>query len=102
MLIAQIGGLLKRLIVVDAEASGDRSRALEQQAADLGRKITGSGVPERRIRLEAVNPSRAQTAGETIQLRVVPRNGERDRRVEQHVEIVRVMRVLQEVIGIEH
>ena len=46
VLISKIGGLLERLIVIDAEHAGNIGRALENQASDFGREIAGAGVAE--------------------------------------------------------
>lgn len=67
-LIAKVGSLLERLIVIDAEHTWHRGSTLEDQATVLRRKITSSRVPECRVGLEAVDVHRAQAPGYTVEL----------------------------------
>ena len=101
MLVPEIGGLLKCLIVIDPENAANVGRSLENQTTVLRRKVAGPGMAESHIRLEPVNVSGAETPGHTINFGIVPGNRECDGCVEQNVEVVGVVRVFPEVIAVE-
>ena len=84
----------------DRGRSGSRRSAAASRSRmppRSGRKKMRVGVPEHGERAEAVVLDEIDPAGEPVDPRMIPRDREDDRRVEQHVEVVRVGRVLVEV-----
>jgi hypothetical protein len=99
-LVAQAERRLERLIVIDAEHSAGKRRALRDQASRFRRIVARASVPEGPVGLETVEIRGADAPGDAVELRIVPRDGERDRRVEQRAEVVGVMRVFPEIVGV--
>ncbi len=58
-------------------------------------------MPEGHVGLEALEIRRAQPARDAVQFGVVPGNRERNRRIEQQVEIVSVVGILPEIVAVE-
>src|SRR5882724_11092177 len=99
-LILNMRGLVESLIVVDAEdLSAGNGRA---QSTDLRRKITRADVSKHYQRREPMKIGQAHTHGRPVNFRIFPRNGEKYRRVAESGEVVRITRVLPQVIGIHH
>src|SRR6185369_15237322 len=74
---------------------------LLDQAAVFGKEIAGAGVAEGPIGLESAQVGGADPAGDAVQFRLVPGNREGDGGVQQGAEIVAVVGVLPEVIGVQ-
>ena len=83
--------------MVDAEVA---RRLLEQDAADAGRREDRVGVRHHDERAEAAVLDEIDPPGEAVDPRVIPRDREHDRRVEQDAEVVAVVRVLVEVADV--
>src|SRR5258708_4046859 len=85
------------MLMLDREAAG-RKMEIEEQPASLGRKETCpcmSGHDESR---QSFVVCQVETQGSTVDFRLLPRNRKGDRRVKEHVEVVGVMRPLDEVV----
>ena len=72
MLIPHIGGLLERLIVVDAENSIAAYIVVEDEAAGFRPKVSRPSMAHRRIPLEAVQVGGSDAHRDAIQLRFSP------------------------------
>ena len=97
-LVLHVAGLLEVLVVVDAE---HRSIA-GAQPADLGLKIASRRVAHDGQDGEAMEIGHANARIEPADLRVVPSNRKEDRCVEQVAKVVAVVRVLPEVVSVNH
>src|SRR5579862_9584356 len=87
--------------MIEPEYSTGQWRALEDQSARFRREIPGAGMSKRPISLESFEIDRAHSPRNSVQLRIVPGDRERNCGVEQGVEIISTMRVLPEVIEID-
>ena len=100
-MIAQIHGLLIRLVVIDAEHA-DVHRRIEDQASVFRSEEARPRVPHVQEGLKAMEVGSGNARRHAIQLGLPPGNGKRDRRVEQNVEIVSVAGELPEIFGVHH
>ena len=100
-LVTQGHGRLEHLVVIDAEHTRGERRALWNQPARFRREVSRPRVTERPVGLEAVQIDRAHPSRHPVQLGVVPRDGERERGVQQRTEIVGIVRILPEIVGID-
>ena len=85
--------------MVDSEIAG---RLLQEQAADAGRREDGVGMRHDHERAESAVLDHIDASREAVDLRVIPRDGEHDRRAEEDVEVVAVGCALDEVAEVEH
>src|SRR5579859_5843521 len=98
VLITEVRRILECLVVIDAEHS---RRLNGYYPTGLRREIAGARMAKSIVRLEAVKVDGAQASGDSIELGIVPGNGKGNRGVEKNAEVVGVMCVLPEVIGIQ-
>ena len=73
------------LVVVDSEVSG---RFFDENAAHARRREDRVRVGHHHERAEAAVLDEVEAAGETVEARVVPRDRERDRRIEKDAEVI--------------
>src|SRR6266478_5357075 len=99
-LILKMGCLIERLIVVDTEHFSTRDGGA--QPADLWREIARPNVSKDGQCREAVEIRHADADRGPVNLRAFPGNGEEDRRVAERGEVIRVVRVLPQVVGVHH
>src|SRR5258708_1967312 len=88
------------MLMLDREAAG-RKMEIEKHPASLGRKETCpcmSGHDESR---QPFVVCQVETQGSTVDLRVLPRNRKGERRVKEDVEVVGVIRPLDEVVHVQ-
>src|SRR6202035_4048792 len=100
-LVLHVCGLLEFLVVVDAEDSR-RTADIRAQSADLRIEKAGCGAAGSEKRREAMKIRHAHTNGRPIDLGIFPRNRVRDRSVEEHAEIIGVMRVFPHIVGVDN
>src|SRR5581483_2368109 len=96
-LILQVSGLVKLLIVVNAENPG-RSRGSGSRAADLRREESGRDTGEHNQSGEPMEIRNAHAPGESRDLRALPLDGKRNRRCTENAEVVSIVRVLPDVL----
>jgi hypothetical protein len=99
-LVVKDGTLLVSLVMIDAENTAGES-AQGNQATCFGWEIPCPRMAQGQVCLESVQINGAHARRHAIQLGVVPGDRKRDRRVEQDAEIVRIVRVLPEVVSID-
>src|SRR5579863_530370 len=87
--------------MVDPEHPGAQSRTLRNQAPGFRREVSRAGVTESPVGLETFEVGGAHSTGNSVQFRVVPGNRECDGRIQQRAEVVCIMRVLPEIVGID-
>src|SRR5258706_12012361 len=87
--------------MVDPEHAASQSRPLRNQPASLRREVARASVTERPGGLEALEVRGAHTAGDPVQFRIVPGDRETDCRVQKCAEVVRIVRVFPEVVGVD-
>jgi hypothetical protein len=93
-----VGGLIEMFIVVDAEGSPGRLQVAPAPPI-WGVKEACRHAGEDHERRKAVEVRHAHAARISGNFRVVPLNGESDRRVAEHAEIVAVVRVLRDPLA---
>src|SRR5699024_495630 len=86
-LIAEVQSGLKCLVMVNAEHALAQRDSLGYKPAGFGRKISRSSRPKGPVCLEAVNICCTHAASDTVQFRVMPCDGEGDRRIQKSTEI---------------
>src|SRR5258708_26608974 len=91
-----MGRLVERLVVVNAEHLTAAHRSA--QAAHLRREVPRPDVREHGERRQAMEIGNAYAHRGAVKLRIVPGNWEKDRSVGERAEIVRVVRVLPQVV----
>ena len=96
----QVRGLVEILVVVDAEYLAAARRGADP--ADLRLEEARRHVGHDDERRQAVEVRHAAADGIAGNLGVVPLDGKGDRRVAQHAEIVRSVRVLPDVLAVHH
>src|SRR5260370_30100605 len=97
--ILEMGRLIEGLVVVDAKYFSTRDAGA--QPADLGREIARPDVSKHRECREAVKIRHAHANGRPVNLRIFPSDREEDGRVAERAEVIRVVCVLPQVVGID-
>src|SRR5260370_22543462 len=97
-LIWKLCGLLKGLIVVDAEHLPASHRGA--QASGLRREVSCPTVCENGEGSQAVIIGQVHARGRSIDLRTLPRDREEDGSVAERAEVIRVVCILPQIVGI--
>ena len=92
--------LIEGLIVVNAKYFSTRDAGA--QPANLWREVTGPDVGEHRERRETMKVGHTDAYRRSVNLRIFPSDGEEDRRVGERGEVIRVVRILPQVVGVHH
>ena len=95
-----MGGLIERLIMVDAKDAAARHGGAE--SADLGRKKTRANVRKNGERAETMMVRQVYAHRGPVNFRVFPGNREEDGRVAKGAEVVAIVRVLPQIVGIDN
>ncbi len=100
-LILHMGRLVERLVVVDAEHSSVREYG-SAQPPDLWGEIACPDVSKNGECRQAMIIGHAHADGGSINLRALPCNREENRCVAERAEVISVVRVLPQVVGVHH
>ena len=90
-----MSGLVELLVVVDAERKSGSGRHCRTCSTDLRLEKARRHAGEDHERGEAMDIGHAHTPSISGNLGVVPFNGERDRSVAEHTEVITIVRVLR-------
>src|SRR5437867_1834305 len=96
------GGLSTSSSVPSAGMTSRLAPRSDEEAAAARTREDGIRMRHHDERAEPAVLDDVQAAGEAVDLRVIPGNGEHQRRVEQDAKVVRIRRALDEVAKVEH
>ncbi len=99
--ILDVRGLLKFLVVIDAEST-DVQRRVENQAADLRAEKSRAGVPHSGICRETVPARHVHSHGSAVDFGFSPLNRKSNGRIEKRVKVKIIVSKFPEVPGGDH
>src|SRR5205085_6268223 len=97
-LILHVGCLIKFLIVIDTE-DASRSSGRRPGSADLWKEKARRDARHYHQRRESVEVRHAHASCERWNFRSLPSDREKDWRISQHAEVIRIARVLGNVLA---
>src|SRR5579875_1033692 len=100
-LILQVSSLFENFIMIDAEHLGV-NRTIKDHSAIFRGEVAGSRMSQHRVCGETVQVCQVDAAPNPIDLRLVPGNWKRQRSVEEHIEVIGVVRELIEIIHVHN
>src|SRR5260370_55446 len=92
--------LIEGLVVVDPEYLSTSNAGA--QPADLRREIARTDVRKHRECRKPMKVGHTHAHGRSVNLGTFPSDGEKDRRVGERAEVIRVVGVLPQVVGVHH
>src|SRR5581483_7360218 len=103
VLVAELRGLLERLVVVDPEYRAPQPHvAVKHQAAGLRREVARPRMSHGGGPLESAKIRRTDARGDSVYLRFVPGNREGNWCIEEDSKIVRIVGIFPKIIRAGH